>query len=152
MGGRENIDRKVTIRMPGTLFSELESEMSAYGYRTLSQFIRFILEKRKRRDMESIDYSKGSLTAIEHLAAEMRRIGTNYNQFVAAYNRAVRLTGKDGFPVVSEKETRRNQLGLMELTMELTRDVHALMDRFGIEHGSVQIVASQPSSDKGKNK
>ena len=141
---RENIDRKVTIRMPESLYSELEAEMSSYGYRTISQFLRFIIEKRKRRDMEAADSQKGSAAAIEHLAAEMRRIGANYNQFVASYNRAVRLTRKDGSPSVSEKETRRNQLGLMELTLELTRDLHALMDKFGIQHGEIQVVDSQP--------
>ena len=84
------------------------------------------------------------MTSMNQLSNEIRKIGRNYNQFVAAYNRAVKLTGKDGYPVVSERETRRNQLALMELTLEMTHAIHAMMDHLGIEHGDIQVVKTQP--------
>ena len=118
----------------------------------MSQYLRMIIERRRRKDKESIDCSRSMMTSMGHLANEIRKIGRNYNQFVAAYNRAVKLTGKDGYPVVSERETRRNQLALMELTLEMTHALHSMMDHMGIEHGEIQIVKQQPKEKTEEKK
>ena len=144
----ETADRKISIRLSGGLYNELESEMAGFGFKKMSQYLRMVIERRRRKDNESLDCSKSMMTSMNQLSNEIRKIGRNYNQFVAAYNRAVKLTGKDGYPVVSERETRRNQLALMELTLEMTHAIHAMMDRLGIEHGDIQVVKTQPKEVK----
>ena len=148
----DTADRKISIRLSGGLYNELESEMAGLGFRKMSQYLRMIIERRRRKDNESIDCSRSMMTSMGHLANEIRKIGRNYNQFVAAYNRAVKLTGKDGYPVVSERETRRNQLALMELTLEMTQALHAIMDHMGREHGEIQIVKQQPKEKTEEKK
>lgn len=144
----ETADRKISIRLSGGLYNELESEMAGFGFKKMSQYLRMVIERRRRKDNDSLDCSKSMMTSMNQLSNEIRKIGRNYNQFVAAYNRAVKLTGKDGYPVVSERETRRNQLALMELTLEMTHAIHAMMDRLGIEHGDIQVVKTQPKEVK----
>ena len=144
----ETADRKISIRLSVGLYNELESEMAGFGFKKMSQYLRMVIERRRRKDNESLDCSKSMMTSMNQLSNEIRKIGRNYNQFVAAYNRAVKLTGKDGYPVVSERETRRNQLALMELTLEMTHALHAMMDRLGIEHGDIQVVKTQPKEVK----
>ena len=126
--------------------------MAGLGFKKMSQYLRMIIERRRRKDKESIDCSRSMMTSMGHLANEIRKIGRNYNQFVAAYNRAVKLTGKDGYPVVSERETRRNQLALMELTLEMTHALHSMMDHMGIEHGEIQIVKQRPKEKTEEKK
>ena len=98
-------------------------------------------------DQMKADLPQGAITAIEHLASEVKRIGVLYNQFVAAYNKAILLTDRDGNPVVTVKETQRNQLGLMDLTMEMTDKVHSLMDYFGVSHNRARTSGEQPKEN-----
>ena len=148
----ETADRKISIRLSGGLYNELESEMAGLGFGKMSQYLRLIIERRSRKDNDSIDCSKSMMTSMNQLSNEIRKIGRNYNQFVAAYNRAVKLKGKDGYPVVSERETRRNQLALMELTLEMTHALHSMMDQLGIEHGDIQVIKVQPKEKTEEKK
>ena len=40
----------------------------------------------------------------------------------------------------------------MELTLEMTHALHAMMDHMGIEHGEIQIVKQQPKEQKEEKK
>ena len=49
--------------------------------------------------------------------------------------------------MVTVKETQRNQLGLMDLTMEMTDKVHSLMDYFGVSHNRARTSGEQPKEN-----
>ena len=136
----EKADRIIHIRVTPTMADALKTEMSMKGYREMSSYVRSILDRRNGGQERRPDLSKGAVTAIEHLSSEIRRIGVLYNQFVAAYNRAVAMKNPDGSPRVTAKETQRNQLGLMDLTVQMTRRIHALMDRIGVDHDEVTVI------------
>ena len=133
------LDTIVHTRIEEDLLSELRSECASLGYRTLSPYLRLIISRRNLRTMKKADMPQGAITAIEHLASEVKRIGVLYNQFVAAYNKAILLTDRDGNPVV--------QLGLMDLTMEMTDKVHSLMDYFGVSHNRARTSGEQPKEN-----
>ena len=141
------LDTIVHTRIEEDLLSELRSECASLGYRTLSPYLRLIISRRNLRTMKKADLPQGAITAIEHLASEVKRIGVLYNQFVAAYNKAILLTDRDGNPVVTVKETQRTQLGLMNLTMEMTDKVHSLMDYFGVSHNRARTSGEQPKEN-----
>lgn len=144
----EVADRRITFRLPESLLDELDTEMKAYGFRTLSQYLRLVIEKRKGPSIESMDYSKGTQAAIDHLSKEIRKVGRNYNQFVRAYNASVANAREKP---LSEKWTQRNLIGLMELTVEMIRDIHSLLDHFGVQHGDVRTM-NVPSDNEDSSK
>ena len=96
---RGKLDTIVHTRIEEDLLAELRSECASLGYRTLSPYLRLIISRRNLRTMKKADLPQGAITAIEHLASEVKRIGVLYNQFVAAYNKAILLTDRDGNPV-----------------------------------------------------
>lgn len=145
---RENEDVHIHIRMSSTLADSLKTDMAAEGYRELSPYIRAVLERRGAPARREAHISRAAVTAIDHLASEVRKIGVLYNQFVAAYNRALTIKGQDGLPRVTAKETQRNQLALMELTMDMTRKIHAVMDKIGIPHENVAIRRTEEEKAK----
>lgn len=145
---RENEDVHIHVRMSTTLVDSLKTDMAAEGYRELSPYIRAVLERRGAPAKRETDLSKASITAMEHLSSEVRKVGVLYNQFVAAYNRALAIKGPDGLPRVTTKETQRNQLALMELTMDMTRKIHAVMDKLGIPHETVTIRRTEEEKAK----
>ena len=133
------------MRIPSDLAEQLESEARGFGYRSLSPYVRMILDRRDSRELASPDADRAMAAALDSLVKQMRRIGTLYNQFVAAYNRAVTLRDREGNPRVSQRETFRNVNALRDLTVSLTESVHAILDRFGIPHEKVR--ASSPSQE-----
>lgn len=144
----ENEDVHVHVRMSSSLVNALKTDMATEGYRELSPYIRAILERRGAARKNESDFSKGAVSAMEHLSSEVKKIGVLYNQFVAAYNRALAIKGSDGLPRVSTKETQRNQLALMDLTMEMTRKIHAVMDKVGVPHETVTIRRTEEEKAK----
>ena len=124
--GKDMTDRLshiVHVRIDDDLLAELIAEAGSRGYTKLSPYLRF--------------------SSIEQLSSEFRRIGVLYNQFVASYNKAILMTDRNGNPCVTVKETQRNQLGLMDLTLEMTDKIHKLMDYFGIGHNRVRTSTRQ---------
>lgn len=142
---REKFASRVNVRLEQDIYQILESEASSLGYKNLAPYIRSIIDKRHSHGSRKAELPAGAVTAIEHLTAEVRRIGVLYNQFVAAYNKAILLKDKYGNPSISVKETQRNQLGLMDLTMELTGKVHSLMDYIGVSHDRAKVRNEQPT-------
>lgn len=145
---KENLSRVIHVRLEESLASELESEQRSLGYTTMSPYLRVIIERRNSKLLRKVEIPQGAISAIEHLCSEVRKIGSLYNQFVAAYNKAVKLTDRDGRPCISVKETQRNQLGLMELTMQMTSEIHALMDYLGIDHDRAKVRIDIPQDNK----
>ena len=125
----------MTFRLPERLLDELDAERKACGYRTMSQYLRHVIEKRNMHGSPVTDTCLGTATAINRLSKEIKKVGRNYNQFVRAYNSSVACTGEKPLP---EKWTQRNLIGLMELTVEMIRNIHSLLDHFGIQHGDVR--------------
>ena len=144
---KESMDTIIHVRVDKALHDELKSEAGSLGYKKMGPYLRLIMERRNAKVIRKADIPQGSITAIEHLSAEIRRVGVLYNQFVASYNKAVLLKGPDGTPSVSTKETQRNQLGLMELTMDMVDSMHSLMDHFGISHDRAKILDEQPTEN-----
>ena len=153
---KESLETIIHVRVDRALHDSLKSEADSLGYKKLGPYLRHLLERRNAKSMRKSEIPQGSITAVEHVAAEIRKVGVLYNQFVAAYNKAVLMRDPDGKPTVSTKETQRNQLGLMELTMEMTDSLHSRMDHFGISHDRARIKDEQPaertisSSKEGK--
>lgn len=165
---KSNLESIVHLRLEKDLEGQLQSEAAALGYRNLSPYLRVILLQRRTpgkagegngasgvdsgkngKGSHYTDLPAGAITAIEHLCSEVRRIGVLYNQFVAAYNKAVLLRDSAGQPCVSVRETQRNQLGLMELTLELTDRMHSLLDYFRVPHNRSRIYSAPRTAESG---
>ena len=144
--GKDMTDRLshiVHVRIDDDLLAELIAEAGSRGYTKLSPYLRFIITSRDKKQMKKTSITQEAVSSIEQLSSEFRRIGVLYNQFVASYNKAILMTDRNGNPCVTVKETQRNQLGLMDLTLEMTDKIHKLMDYFGIGHNRVRTSTRQ---------
>ena len=129
-GNRKNRTIIVKVRLTEDEFSRMKALMELGGYPTVSSFLREVITKRRlpgRREKGPVDDAvlREKMNALIY---QVNRIGVNYNQFVAAYQRQSRQTRPDGTPYLNTRLLDEKVTALMRSTEGLRDEFAVLLD------------------------
>ena len=129
-GNRKNRTIIVKVRLTEDEFSRMKALMELDGYPTVSSFLREVITKRRlpgRREKGHVDDAvlREKMNALIY---QVNRIGVNYNQFVAAYQRQSRQTRPDGTPYLNTRLLDDRVTALMRCTEGLRDEFAVILD------------------------
>lgn len=127
---KKNRTRTVKVRLTEEEFSRMLSIMETGGYPTVSCFLREIITKKRlpgRRDVTAVDdvLLREKMNALIY---QVNRIGVNYNQFVATYQRQSKQVRPDGSPYVNTRMLDDKVTALMRCTEGLRDEFAVILD------------------------
>ena len=127
---KKNRTRTVKVRLTEEEFSRMLSIMETGGYPTVSCFLREIITKKRlpgRRDVTAVDDAllREKMNALIY---QVNRIGVNYNQFVATYQRQSKQVRPDGSPYVNTRMLDDKVTALMRCTEGLRDEFAVILD------------------------
>ena len=127
---KKNRTRTVKVRLTEEEFSRMLSIMETGGYPTVSCFLREIITKKRlpgRRDVSAVDdvLLREKMNALIY---QVNRIGVNYNQFVATYQRQSKQVRPDGSPYVNTRMLDDKVTALMRCTEGLRDEFAVILD------------------------
>ena len=127
---KKNRTRTVKVRLTEEEFSRMRSIMETGGYPTVSCFLREIITKKRlpgRRDVTAVDDAllREKMNALIY---QVNRIGINYNQFVATYQRQSKQVRPDGSPYVNTRMLDDKVTALMRCTEGLRDEFAVILD------------------------
>ena len=127
---RENRTRTVKVRLTEDEYARMLLLMETGGYPTVSCFLRDAITRRNlpvRRTVRTVD--DGVLRErMNRLVYEVNRIGVNYNQVVATYQRLSRQVRPDGTPYLNTRLLDGKVAALMRSTEGLRDEFAAMLD------------------------
>ena len=121
---------KKTVRFTESEWASLDAARKNDGYSSLSRYIRDLVISRKvtvNRNVELTDESYRRM--INGITAEIKKIGTNYNQIAKRYQSSTNARKKDGSHVISTKATIYYMDALEKQTDRLIEKVNQLIDK-----------------------
>lgn len=129
-GQKMNRTCTVKVRLTEEEFSRMRSIMETGGYPTVSCFLREIITKKRlpgRRDVSAVDdvLLREKMNALIY---QVNRIGVNYNQFVATYQRQSKQVRPDGSPYVNTRMLDDKVTALMRCTEGLRDEFAVILD------------------------
>lgn len=129
MAKRKNRIYRIQVRFTEDEMAQIKTLMEIGGYRTFSRYFRDVLLRKRLPYRTEIDKvtDKEFRDKINALIYEVNKIGVNYNQVVATWQRQASRVRPDGSPWM---DTRSVEGRLSEL-MHLTED---LRDEFAVIH------------------
>ena len=127
---KKNRTRTVKVRLTEEEYSRMLSIMETGGYPTVSCFLREIITKKRlpgRRDVTAVDdvLLREKMNALIY---QVNRIGVNYNQFVATYQRQSKQVRPDGSPYVNTRMLDDKVTALMRCTEGLRDEFAVILD------------------------
>ena len=130
IGGNGNRTRIVKVRLTAGEYSRMRALMETGGYPTVSCYLREVITKRRlpgRRDRGAVDDAllREKMNALIY---QVNRIGVNYNQFVAAYQRQSRQLRPDGTPFLNTRLVNDRVTALMRCTEGLRDEFAVILD------------------------
>lgn len=129
-GGEGNRTRIVKVRLTEDEFSLMRTLMETGGYPTVSSFLREVITRKKlpgRRQKTEVDDAllREKMNALVY---QVNKIGVNYNQFVAAYQRQSKQVRPDGSPYLNTCLLDGRVTDLMRCTEGLRDEFAVLLD------------------------
>lgn len=125
-----NRTRIVKVRLTEDEFALMRSVMEAGGYPTVSCFLREVITRKRlppRRETAAVD--EGYLRQeLNRLVYEVNRIGVNYNQVVATYQRLSKERRPDGSPYLNTRLLDEKVTALMRSTEGLRDEFAVVLD------------------------
>ncbi len=121
---------RINVRLTEEEYSKLRVLMTNFAYRSLSNYLRDVLFK-KRIDSKKEIIRLTDRTLRDHINAvtfQIRKIGANYNQVVTVYHAQAKLTCKDGTPWLDTNKLDAKIETLMSMTEELRNELAVLID------------------------
>ena len=128
MKTREHRNCLVQVRLTSDEMALVKTLMENAGYPTVSCYLRDVITRKRlpeRRFVQTVDDAvlREKMNALIY---QVNRIGVNYNQFVATYQRQSKQIRKDGTPYVNTRMLDGKVTALMRCTEGL-RDEFAVM-------------------------
>ena len=125
-----NRTRIVKVRLTEDEFALMRTVMEAGGYPTVSCFLREVITRKRlpsRRETAAVDdgYVRQELN---RLVYEVNRIGVNYNQVVATYQRLSKERRPDGSPYLNTRLLDEKVTALMRSTEGLRDEFAVVLD------------------------
>lgn len=120
----------VKVRLTEDEYSRMRSIMETGGYPTVSCYLREIITKKRlsgRREKTVVDDAL-LREKMNVLIYQVNKIGVNYNQFVATYQRQSRQVRPDGTPYLNTRLLNERVTALMRCTEGLRDEFAVLLD------------------------
>jgi len=128
--GGKNRTRIVKVRLTEDEFSRMRTLMDTGGYPTVSCYLREVITRKRlpvRKGMDSV--SEGLLREkMNALVYQVNKIGVNYNQVVALYQRQSRQVRPDGTPYLNTRILNERVTALMRCTEGLRDEFAVILD------------------------
>lgn len=130
--GRRPRNRRLTVRFSDEDVDKIRTIMEKQGYRSFSSFVRDLLFKKRIVSRKEVIVVTDDVIRdkLNEMIYQVNRIGNNYNQHVATFQRIVKSLASDGNVSagirVAEEKTER----LMRLTESLRDEVAVMIDIF----------------------
>lgn len=130
--GRRPRNRRLTVRFSDEDIDKIRAIMEKQGYRSFSSFVRDLLFKKRIVSRKEVVVVTDDVIRdkLNEMIYQVNRIGNNYNQHVATFQRIVKSLASDGNISagirVAEEKTER----LMRLTESLRDEVAVMIDIF----------------------
>lgn len=118
------------LRVDGEELLRVKTLMENNGYPTVSSFLRDVIFKKKivsRKEVVNLT-DKVMRDKMNQLIYQVNRIGVNYNQVVAIYQKQSQQTRRDGTPYMSERSVEEKLTTLMRMTEEFRDEFAVLLD------------------------
>lgn len=125
-------NRTIKCRLTDEEFQKIHVIMENNGYFTVSSLIRDLLFKKSIVSKKIIVRvtDKVLRDKLNKFIYEANKIGVNYNQFVATYQRQAKMTAPDGRPYLNAKSIEEKVTALMRLTEEMRDEIAVIIDIF----------------------
>ena len=130
MEEKDNRKYYVHARLSPVEHERLMLEMRLYGYRSISNFVRdLIMQKRLPRSGGTVRVSDRELRdRVNVLIYQVNKIGINYNQIVATWQKQSKQTRTDGSPYMNTHAVETRLTELMRLTEGLRDEFAVILD------------------------
>ncbi len=108
--------------------SKVRTLMDNYGYRTVSSFVRDLVSRKRFSDHRAEPHvdDKVLREKMNNLIYQVNKIGVNYNQIAATWQRQAKQVRQDGTPYMNTRSIEGKLTDLMRLTEGL-RDEFAVV-------------------------
>lgn len=128
MAKKENRNCLVQVRLTRDEMDRVRTLMDDAGYPTVSCFLRDLITRRRLPEKRSVSVVDAALLRerMNSLVYQVNKIGVNYNQFVATYQRQSKQVRADGTPYLNTRLLDERVTDLMRCTEGL-RDEFAVM-------------------------
>ena len=128
MAKKENRNCLVQVRLTRDEMDRVRTLMDDAGYPTVSCFLRDLITHRRLPEKRSASVVDAALLRerMNSLVYQVNKIGVNYNQFVATYQRQSKQVRADGTPYLNTRLLDERVTDLMRCTEGL-RDEFAVM-------------------------
>lgn len=122
----------IKLRVSDTEYEQVQVIMEKYGYRTVSSFLRDLVFKKKLVSKQVVVRVTDNLLKekLNQFIFQANKIGVNYNQFVATYQRQSKMTGPDGKLNLSNRMVDEKVDSLMKLTEQMRDEIAVIIDIF----------------------
>lgn len=122
----------IKLRVSDTEYEQVQVIMEKYGYRTVSSFLRDLVFKKKLVSKQVIVRVTDNLLKekLNQFIFQANKIGVNYNQFVATYQRQSKMIGPDGKLILSNRMVDEKVDSLMKLTEQMRDEIAVIIDIF----------------------
>lgn len=122
----------IKLRVSDTEYEQVQVIMEKYGYRTVSSFLRDLVFKKKLISKQVVVRVTDNLLKekLNQFIFQANKIGVNYNQFVATYQRQSKMTGPDGKLILSNRMVDEKVDSLMKLTEQMRDEIAVIIDIF----------------------
>lgn len=124
--------RIIKARLSDAEYEKILTMMENYGYKTISSFIRDLLfKKRLETHREVVVVSdKAMRDRLNAVIYQIKKVGNNYNQVVAAYQKQASMVKLDGTPYLNTHDVDQKMTSLMRMTQELRDEVAVAVDLY----------------------
>lgn len=122
----------VLFRVSDDEYNRIKLLQEQYGYYTVSSMMRDILFRKQLVSQQQVFHVTDELLRekMNRFIFEVNKIGVNYNQFVATYQRQAKMTGADGKPYLTGKLIENKVDALMRMTEGMRDEVAVIIDIF----------------------
>lgn len=130
MSGKRNRDYNLHARLNPEEKARVEALMAMGGYTSFSCYVRdLILQKRMpyRSDVARVS-DRELRDRVNALIFQVNRIGVNYNQVVAIWQKQSRQTRRDGTPYYDTQAIENRLEKLMSMTESLRDEFAVILD------------------------
>jgi len=123
---------RIGVRFTAQEYEKIHVMMAKYGYNTISALLRDVLFKKRivSRKIVTKVTDKVLSDKLNQFLYQANKIGVNYNQLVATYQRQAKMVGPDGKPFLSGRLIEGKIDSLMKLTEEMRDEIAVIIDIF----------------------
>jgi hypothetical protein len=120
----------IQVRLTPDEMSRMRALMELYGYRAQSCFLRDVINRKQLRARPKVDSISGQdlLDKVNILIYQVNKIGVNYNQVVALWQKQSGQTRPDGTPYMNTRSVESRLAELMRMTEGLRDEFAVLLD------------------------